>query len=120
MPFDVSGQVGTPKLTYGIDNYSVQLQQRYIERTVVNQRWVGGRDVDSNGITSGNTTNLQLGYNGEMQNGGTWRLAFNVTNLLDRNPPRIASYGTHGGAQNVNANYDIYGRRYQVSLNMDF
>ena len=71
-------------------------------------------------IASGNYTNLQIGYKGEVASGGNWRVAFNVTNLFDRSPPIIPSYGTRGGAQSIGQNYDEFGRRYQLSLNMDF
>jgi outer membrane receptor protein involved in Fe transport len=130
-PLDQSGWVGTPDLTavatltYGLGNYSVQLQQRYIaptenRNTGASSGWVIGRDIDTLDISSGNYTNLQLGYSGDTDNGGSWRLAFNVTNLFDRNPPVVPNYGTRGGAQSVPNSYDQYGRRYQLSLNMNF
>ena len=130
-PLDQSGWVGTPDLTavatmtYGLGPYSVQLQQRYIASTLnkntgASSSWVEGIDVDTLKISSASYTNLQLGYTGEAGNGGEWRVAFNVTNLFDRHPPIIANYGTRGGAQTISSNYDEFGRRYQLSLNMSF
>jgi outer membrane receptor protein involved in Fe transport len=130
-PLDQSGWLATPDLTgvavvtYGFGPYSVQLQQRYITDTLnkntgASSGWIEGRDVDRLRIASGNYTNMQLAYTSEMDDGGEWRVAFNVSNLFDREPPVIPSYGTRGGAQTVSNNYDEFGRRYQLSLNMDF
>jgi iron complex outermembrane recepter protein len=123
---NTSGTIGTPDFTgnitgtYNIGPYSVQLQQRYIPRAIINANWQVGRDVDKNDISSMNMTNLQLGYSGDLASGGNWRLALNVNNLFDRNPPIQPSYGTRGGSQAVSNNYDIFGRRYQMSLNVNF
>jgi len=130
-PLDQAGWLATPDLnmiatlTYGIGDYSVQLQQRYIADTLnkntgASSSWVEGIDVDTLGIPSGNYTNFQLGYTGAMANDGNWRAAFNITNLFDRYTPVIPSYGTRGGAQAISNNFDEFGRRYQLSLNMDF
>lgn len=130
-PLDQSGWLATPdltmvaSLTYGFGPYSVMLQQRYIADTLnkntgASSSWVVGRDVDTLRISSGNYTNLQLGYAGELSNGGQYRLNFNVTNLLDRAPPIVPSYGTRGGAQAIPQDFDEFGRRYQLSLNVSF
>lgn len=125
-PFDIAGQLGTPDLTanatlaYNLGPYGIQLQQRYIAHTIRNIRWVEGRDVDLNGVSSGNYTNLRLSYSGELDSGAAWTVAFNVTNLFDRNPPIIASSSPYAGSQTLNNNYDEFGRRYQVNLNMAF
>jgi outer membrane receptor protein involved in Fe transport len=131
VPLDQAGWIGTPDLTgvgtltYGFGPYSVQLQQRYIaatenRNTGASSSWVIGKDVDTLDISSGNYTNLQLAYSGDTSNGGTWRLAFNVTNLFDRPPPIVPNYGTRAGAQTIPQSFDEFGRRYQVSLNMNF
>jgi outer membrane receptor protein involved in Fe transport len=130
-PLDQAGWMSTPDLTsvatltYGVGPYSVQLQQRYIadtlnKNTTTSSSWVEGIDVDTLRISSGNYTNLQLAYSGDTDNGGEWRLAFNVTNLFDRPPPIIPNYTSRGGAQDIGQSYDEFGRRYQVSLNMNF
>ncbi|MGV3593112.1 MAG: TonB-dependent receptor domain-containing protein, partial [Gammaproteobacteria bacterium] len=130
-PLDQSGWLGTPdlravaSLTYGLGPYSMTLQQRYIADTLnkntgASSGWVIGRDVDTLRISSGNYTNLQLGYEGDMSNGGSYRVNFNVSNLFDRPPPIVPSYGTRGGAQTIPQDFDEFGRRYQVSLNVNF
>ncbi|MDR0779150.1 MAG: TonB-dependent receptor [Pseudomonadales bacterium] len=116
-PLDVAGGINTPDLTsvvtanYSVGPYGFQLQQRYIARTIRDVNWVEGVDIDINTIASGNWTNGQISYTGDMNNGGTWNLAFNVQNLFDRHPPTLADF---------NNNYDVLGRRYQVSFGMQF
>jgi len=126
-PTDQAGYLNTPDLTavltatYGIGSYSIQLQQRYVAASLNGQlSWVVGRDIDRMEVASGNYTNLQLGYNGELDNGMQWRANLNVTNLFNRDPAVVPSYGTRGGAQSIANEYDEFGRRYQVSLNMNF
>ncbi|MES2625355.1 MAG: TonB-dependent receptor [Pseudomonadota bacterium] len=126
VPFDIAGQLATPDLTgtatlrYDIGAWNVQLQQRYTADTIRNMRWVEGVDVDINTVDSANYTNFRLGYDGELSNGARYRLGFNVTNMFDRDPPIIASSSPYGASQTIHNDYDSYGRRYQLSLNMDF
>jgi outer membrane receptor protein involved in Fe transport len=56
----------------------------------------------------------------EMQGGSTWRAALNITNLFDREPPIVPSFSTRFGTQSVSNEYDVFGRRYQLSMNYDF
>jgi len=119
--FDISGWQGTPDLTgimtanYTVGPYSVQLQQRHVASVGLNRLWVEGRDVDDNTVASGNFTNARLGYSGELDNGGTWTLSLDVTNLFDRGPPIVP-----GANQGMPADYDIYGRRFFLSLRVGF
>lgn len=123
---DIAGALGTPDLTgnitvrYGLGDYSFQLQQRHIARTTLNPSWVEGRDVDINTVPSGNYTNMRLGYSSELASGARWDVGLNVNNLLGRDPPIIAGFGTRGGSQQVVPDYEIFGRQYQLSLNMTF
>jgi outer membrane receptor protein involved in Fe transport len=55
-----------------------------------------------------------------LSNGSEYRLNLNVTNLFNRPPPIVASYGTRGGAQSIPQDFDEFGRRYQLSLNVSF
>ncbi|MES2624656.1 MAG: TonB-dependent receptor [Pseudomonadota bacterium] len=116
-PLDVAGVIDTPDTTavatanYNIGPYGFQLQQRFIGRAIRDAIWVEGVDVDINGIASGNWTNGQVSYNRETSQGASWNVALNVQNLFDRHPPTLA--GFHN-------NYDVLGRRYQVSFNMEF
>lgn len=120
-PTELQGSRGNPELNsiltanYGIGAWNVQLQQRYIDSVTLNRNWVEGVNVDDNTISSGNYTNGRVRYVQEMDNGGQWTVSFDVTNLFDRAPPIIA-----GGSQAVDAEYDIFGRRYFLSVNVSF
>jgi hypothetical protein len=108
--------------TYNVDAWSLMLQARYYDSVTNNGSaapttiWVDGVDIDNNKIASQTTFNTAIAYQGELQGGGTWRLAFNVNNLFNRDPSIVA--GATG--QSVLPGQDTLGRRYQVSLNLDF
>jgi outer membrane receptor protein involved in Fe transport len=125
-PLDISGVLGTPDLTanmtatYRLDDYSFQLQQRFIDKTLRNATWVEGVDVDDNTVSSSSWTNAQIGYSGETARGGAWEVAFNVQNLFDRDPPIIPNFSSRGGSQTVDATYDSLGRRYELSFKYNY
>jgi hypothetical protein len=107
---------GVVTATYALGSWSLMLQGRYFDSVKNNVNWVEGRDVDDNWIASQTTWNTGLSYSGELERGTAWRASFNVTNLFDRDPS-IAP-GTTG--QGILAGHDSLGRRYQLSLNLDF
>ena len=124
-----AGSTGTPDFTalitstYSLGPWSVMLQGRFIEATTLTAGtgfWIAGVDADDVTVASNTWLNGQIAYNGEMANGAAWNVAFNVQNLFDRNPPIWASFGSRGGSQTVSDNYDVEGRRYQLSLNYNF
>lgn len=125
LPTHLEGIRTNPKLTalltasYGIDAWNVQLQQRYVDSVLLNLGWVEGVHVDDNTISSGNYTNGQLRYTGEMNNGTAWTATFDVTNLFDRGQPVIPGINFTGG-QFVDYDYDVFGRRFFISLNASF
>ena len=118
-PTHLEGIRGNPDINailtanYGIGAWNIQLQQRYINSVQLNRVWVEGVHVDDNTISSGNYTNSRIRYTSEMANGGEWAVSFNVSNLFDRGPPIIAG-------QAIDRDYDVYGRRYFLSLNASF
>lgn len=128
-PVEQSGGTGTPKFTalltstYSLGPWSVMLQGRYIDSTTLSAGgalWIAGVDADDVTVASNTWFNGQVAYNGETASGATWNVAFNIQNLFDRNPPIQPSYGSRGGSQTVSDNYDVEGRRYQLSLNYSF
>jgi iron complex outermembrane recepter protein len=102
--------------TYNIGPWGFMLQSNYYDSVMNNINWVEGRDVDDNWIASATTFNSAISYEGEMQGGTTWRAAFNITNMFNRDPSIVP--GANG--QSIIAGHDSLGRRYQLSLNMDF
>lgn len=117
---------GLATFTYNIADYGIVLTSTYYDSTLSNgnnealtgptSNWVEGRDVDDNTVASQTIINLGLNYGREMTNGGDWQVAFQVNNLFDRDPPIIA--GALG--QVLSNSHDQFGRRYQLSLNMNF
>jgi iron complex outermembrane recepter protein len=103
--------------TYSVGPWSFQLQGRHITGNKLNRTWIEGVHVDDNYVASSSWWNGTVSYGGEVASGGTWNIGFNVLNLFDTAPPVVAS-GT--GDQNVNNMYDVFGRRYNLSLNMNF
>lgn len=124
-------RISTPEYTalatfnYSIANYGVMLQSTYYDSTIsngnnegltgANSNWIEGVDVDDNTVASQTVLNLGLTYRGEMTS-GDWQLGFNVNNLLDRDPPVIAG----AGGQALSNSHEQFGRRYQLSLNVNF
>jgi outer membrane receptor protein involved in Fe transport len=100
---------GTLSAGYSLGDWNMSLNASYFDKTMANTTWVEGVDVDDNSIASQTTFNTALSYTGELESGGTWRASFNITNLFDRAPARFAGTG-----------HDSLGRRYQLSLNVDF
>ena len=129
---DVTGGQGTPSntatvtATYGLSNWSLQMQTRWIDSTRMARIGGGGLlavsgvDFDDADIASNAWVNAQLGYTGETSNGASWGVTFAIQNLFDRNPPIIPSFGSRGGSQTVSDAYDAEGRRYQLSANYSF
>lgn len=129
---DFVGRISTPELTalatlnYNIADYGIMLQSIYYDSTISNgnnegltgpnSNWVEGVDVDDNTVASQTIFNMALTYGREMDRGGNWLVSFNINNLFDRDPPIIAG----AGGQALSNSHDQFGRRYQLSLNMNF
>lgn len=126
VPFDQAGQQGTPKFTgnitatYTMGPYGFQLQGQHIDSVKLRNRWVEGIDVDDNTVSSQTWWNASLRYQGDTSAGATWRVSFNVNNILDQHPPIVPDFSSRGGSQDVESEYEAYGRRYQLSVNYNF
>jgi outer membrane receptor protein involved in Fe transport len=101
---------------YNIGAFGIRLQQRYYDSTLVDFRWVSGVDIDNNEIDSQSLTNLGLTYTRQTDRGIQWQAAFTITNLFDREPPIIV--GATG--QVAGTSFDLFGRRFQLAVNMNF
>jgi outer membrane receptor protein involved in Fe transport len=131
---DFVERISTPEYTalatfnYDVGDYGIMFQTTYYDSTLNNggtllenntgptSTYIEGVDIDDNTVASQTIFNLGLNYGKEMNNGGNWLLQFNVNNLFDRDPPIIASTG----GQQLSNSHDQFGRRYQVSLNVNF
>ena len=101
---------------YNLGRWGLMLQGIYFDKVMNNITWVEGRDVDDNWISSQTTFNFGAQYRGEMTGGRAWRAGVNVTNLFDREPPIWAQ----ATGQSIVLGHDTLGRRYQVSVGLDF
>ncbi len=108
---------GTVTGTYALGPWSLQLQGRFVSGDKLNRNWTEGVEVDDNYVNSSTWWNGTLTYAGELSSGATWNIGFNVLNLFDTAPPIVAGAT---GTQFVSSQYDVYGRRYNLSLNMNF
>lgn len=114
---DLTANVTT---TYGLGPWSVSLQGRFIDSGELNRLWVEGVDVDDNMVASSTWWNGTLRYRGETNAGANWDVGLSVQNLFDKHIPIIPG-GTSGAQAGLGVNqYDIYGRRYNLSYNMTF
>jgi outer membrane receptor protein involved in Fe transport len=109
-------------VAYTVGPWGASWQQRYMSDTLVNLLWVEGVDVDRNTIPTYSFTNLNFSYRGQNSTfGGDWRVSLAVNNAFDKNPPIIPGvFGRVGSQTNAGNGYDEFGRRYQLSLNMNF
>jgi iron complex outermembrane receptor protein len=125
VPAEFAGSRGFPDMTanvtlsYSIDRWTMQLQERFVDEVLLNRLWVEGIHIDDNTIPSRAWTNLVVGFNGDMRDRGGWRITLNIQNLFDKDPPIIPQAGdTRFGAQATDALYDEFGRRYQLGFSM--
>ena len=121
-----AGGPGRPKwttmlaTTYNLGNFGATATANFYDSVRVNNLWVEGVDVDDNITAATATMNLAFFYRGDTASGAKWRAAFNITNLFDREPPIVPSFSTRFGSQTISNEYDVYGRRYQLSMNYEF
>jgi outer membrane receptor protein involved in Fe transport len=109
---------------YNLGNAGLNWITRYYDSTTYTNGfgvfWLEGIDVDDASIASQTIHNVVLSYRGETASGANWVASLNVNNLFDRDPPVVASQSTRGGQQNPSNVFDVFGRRYQISLNYNF
>ncbi len=111
---------GTFSLTYERGPFSATMQERYINTGDYDATFIEGVDIDDNSVASYATTNLQMSYRGDLTSSGTWETYLNVTNLFDKSPPLVAAFGFTGSQQTNSALFDIYGRRYNLGVRLNF
>lgn len=114
----------TAMFGYNVGDVGLNWITRYYDSTNYTQgfgvHWTSGIEVDDATIASQTVHNVVLSYRGETASGANWVMSLNVNNVLDRDPPIVASQNTRGGQQNPSNVFDVFGRRYQLSLNYSF
>ena len=127
---DDSGSLTSPKWNatatfgYDLDQYSINWIMRYYGKTNYTNGfgtfWKTGFDVDDATIQSQTVNNVVFSYHGQTKSGGSYVASFNVNNIFDRDPSVTASQNLRGGQQGVSNVFDVFGRRYQFSMNYSF
>ena len=109
-------------LRYSVGPWSATWQQRYISDQLININWVEGVDVDNNTIPSYSFTNLLFRYDRSATSAGkAWSIGLAINNAFDKNPPIIpGSFNRVGSQTNSGLGYDEFGRRFDLTLNMNF
>jgi len=126
VPLDIAGEQNAPDYThvltanYGLGDWSLQLQNRFVDSTIYEVTWVEGIDVDDNSIASMSWWNARIGYQGELNSGATWNLGLNIQNIFNRDPTIVPGYSTRGATQDYAGNFDRFGRRYNLNVNYNF
>jgi len=111
---------GTFSLSYERGPFAATVQERYINSGTYDATYVQGVDIDDNTVASAAYTNLQLSYESELADRGTWQTYLNVTNVFDKSPPLVATWGFTGSTQTNSSLFDIYGRRYNLGVRVNF
>lgn len=70
-----------------IEGLCRSLEDRFIDKVLLDRTWVEGIDVDDNTVNAQAWTKLVVGYQGEARGGASRQLTFNVQNLI-RPPSR--------------------------------
>jgi outer membrane receptor protein involved in Fe transport len=111
---------GTLSLSYERGPLSATLQERYITSGTYDATYVQGVDIDDNSIASAAYTNMEVSYRSEMSGNASFQTYLNVTNLFDKDPPLVATWGFTGSQQTNTSLFDIYGRRYNLGVRFNF
>ncbi|MDR0781442.1 MAG: TonB-dependent receptor [Pseudomonadales bacterium] len=125
---DFAGAGLTPKwtstatLNYDIGPWRVFLSHRFIDKSKFNVNWVEGVDVDNNYLEAVSWVNLRVGYTGRLDDGATWEVYGNITNLFGADPPPnpgTVGRGLPGGANAMHQTLAL-GRSYVLGLSLRF
>jgi hypothetical protein len=111
---------GTLTLQYDRGPLGMAIIERYINHGTYDSTWHTGVEIDNNHVASVEYTNIQLSYKPIMTDRVTAEVYFNVTNLLDKDPPRAATFGFTGSTYTNTQLFDVYGRRYNLGLKVSF
>jgi outer membrane receptor protein involved in Fe transport len=132
---DIAGQTGvgvlpkdsvTGNVSYSNGGFSAFMQGRYIGKGTYNKRFnlptAARLDIEDNTVSSAFYLDTTLDYSWKIS-GGKLRLFANVLNLLDRDPPVVASWDGALSQTSSQANFALFdplGRRYTVGFNFRY
>jgi outer membrane receptor protein involved in Fe transport len=111
---------GTFSLSYQRGPFEATVEERFIDSGTYDATYDEGIDIDDNSVASTALTNLEVSYKGGLRESGEWQTYLNVTNLFDRDPPLVATWGFTGSTQTNSSLFDVYGRRYNLGVRFNF
>jgi iron complex outermembrane recepter protein len=123
---DDAGTTNLPKWTatgiLGYDNgpFNASMTGRWIDKRIQFSDPISPSNlIDDNGVDSVFYLNMQVGYRFDAANTGRFDVFLNVTNLLDEDPPVVATWSDFFGAStSIPVLHDALGRRYTLGVEM--
>ncbi|HEY5569269.1 MAG TPA: hypothetical protein VIM81_18745 [Gammaproteobacteria bacterium] len=107
----------TTNVTYSTGPFSLFVQGRWIDSGTLDRTRIEGVTIDDNTVDSVFYTDVNASYTLSGQR--EWQLFFNVTNLLDEEPPLVAAIVGRTGTNEFNAAlHDVLGRRFAVGFRL--
>ncbi|MFM1886691.1 MAG: hypothetical protein RL026_1848, partial [Pseudomonadota bacterium] len=112
----------TASLNYRHGPLGVYVQGRFIGDGLLDANRNAVVKFDDNTVSSVFYTDMNLSWQQDDAAGRNWRAYLNITNLLDRDPPVVASFSSLQGAvgQTNPALFDLLGRRYVLGVALEF
>lgn len=112
----------TASLSYRVDDFTSTLTARFIDdRVQFSQPIAVTSQLDDNTVDSVVYLNLRLAWDYPAWSDRRYSVYLNVANLLDRDPPVVATYSDFFGASAfVSGQHDPLGRRYTLGVSFGF
>lgn len=102
---------------YDIGRFGIYVQERYIDKGVLNPNYVTGIDISDNDIPAYWYTDMTLSYELPQLSGGDGEVYLNVTNLFDKEPPATNSTAGRSWIEPTETElYDALGQRFTLGV----
>jgi iron complex outermembrane recepter protein len=102
---------------YDIGRFGIYVQERYIDKGVLNPNYVTGIDISDNDIPAYWYTDMTLSYELPQLSGGDGEVYLNVTNLFDKEPPPTNSTAGRSWIEPTETElYDALGQRFTLGV----
>jgi outer membrane receptor protein involved in Fe transport len=108
----------TAHVNYVNGPFSLFVQERWIDKGILDSDYVEGVDIDDNSVDAVWYTDMRLSYTIDTAGGGSWEIYGNVNNLFDPDPPVTATFSSFSAAASqTNATmYDLLGRSFTAGV----
>lgn len=112
----------TATASYRIDDFTTSITARFVDdRVQLSEPIALASQIDDNSVGSAFYLNLRLGWDYPAWYDRRYTAYLNVANLLDRDPPVVATYSDFfGSSAFVSGQHDPLGRRYTLGVEFQF